>query len=433
VEARREHAAVTERLVRLDRDEEQKAEGLDQEVRQKERHVTVIGPRTLQSGTPNDYQIVTHDGQDALVASRLTVSVHEKESNNLLYKVEDQESEGLYHLTLPSKLDVGPNSRVMLEVVAADANGSKTKLREDFRLTAPLYLTHLTTDKPVYQPGEMVRFRSLTLERFSLTPAREPLALHFTLSTPGGGVIEAPPTDRGNAPDVLALKTAIPFRFGWGWGRVGGEGKAANEALRGIAAGEWEVPAGCPPGEYTLTVSEEQNRFPPQQRKFLVHHFEKPSLVKELDFPRPGYRPGEEVVAICRARQADGTPLADRPVTATVKVDGKTYGVDGRAGGALRLSTDAEGKVHVRFRLPERSEKGRASVEVACHDGKLSESVFRAIPVVPKQLDVEFYPEGGYLVPGGPNRVYFRARTPAGRPVELTGRLFDDLGDEVAQ
>src|SRR5262249_431788 len=244
VEARREHAAVTERLVRLDRDEEQKAEGLDQEVRQKERHVTVIGPRTLQSGTPNDYQIVTHDGQDALVASRLTVSVHDKESNKLLYKVEDQESEGLYHLTLPSKLDVGPNSRVMLEVVAADANGSKTKLREDFRLTAPLYLTHLTTDKPVYQPGEVVRFRSLTLERFSLPPAREPLALHFTLSTPGGGVIEAPPTDRGNAPDVLALKTAIPFRFGWGWGRVGGEGKAANEALRGIAAGQWEVPAG---------------------------------------------------------------------------------------------------------------------------------------------------------------------------------------------
>ena len=30
------------------------------------------------------------------------------------------------------------------------------------------YLAHLYTDKPMYQPGETVRFRSLTLERFSL-------------------------------------------------------------------------------------------------------------------------------------------------------------------------------------------------------------------------------------------------------------------------
>src|SRR5439155_14249882 len=50
-----------------------------------------------------------------------------------------------------------------------------------------------------------------------------------------------------------------------------------------------------------------------------------------------------------------------------------------------------------------------------------------------KRLAVEFYPEGGSLVPDGPNRVYFRARTPQGRPAKLKGRLLDDLGDEVAR
>ncbi len=39
-------------------------------------------------------------------------------------------------------------------------------------------------------------------------------------------------------------------------------------------------------------------RFAPQLRKFLVHHFQKPRLLKELVFPRNSYGPGEEVVAL---------------------------------------------------------------------------------------------------------------------------------------
>src|SRR5262249_7916650 len=126
---------------------------------------TVVGPPTIQSGTSNEYQIATHDGLGDPVASRLTTRVYDKDLwGKVLYEERDKQSDGNYRLTLPPNLPVGPNAHVMLEVVAADARGSESRLCEDFRLTAPLYLTHLTTDKPVYQPGETVRFRSLTLE-----------------------------------------------------------------------------------------------------------------------------------------------------------------------------------------------------------------------------------------------------------------------------
>ena len=51
----------------------------------------------------------------------------------------------------------------------ADAPTRAVTLQGKVQLTAPVYLTHLTTDKPMYQPGETVRFRSLTWT--ALTPA----------------------------------------------------------------------------------------------------------------------------------------------------------------------------------------------------------------------------------------------------------------------
>ncbi|MBI1913693.1 MAG: hypothetical protein HYS12_02895 [Planctomycetes bacterium] len=461
--ARRDRDTLTERLAQLDHEESAKAQDLEKKVRQQERSVIVIGPRTLQSGTPNDYRIETRTGENKEVPARLTARVYDKASGELLYEETDKESDGSYRLTLPANLRVGPNARVMLEVEAKDADGARSRLREEFQLTPPLYLTHLATDKPIYQPGETVRFRSLTLERFSLAPVQEKLALHFSLSTPEA-LIEIPQAELRNSADVFAFKTGLPFRFGWStFGtpltlaspRVTTEGSPVakqatgeppvatreesqkrgtpGEALRGLAGGEWEIPTGCPPGEYTLTVSEEQNRFTPQRRKFLVHYFQKPRLLEELDFTRSSYGPGEEVVAISRATRADGSPFAHRPVTATVKVDGKTFDADGWRGGPLRLGTDENGKVHVRFKLPDEIDTGRASLEVAFHDGNRSESIFRPVPVVLKKLAVEFYPEGGSLVPDGPNRVYFHVHTPQGRPAELKGRLFDDTGDEVAR
>jgi hypothetical protein len=469
--ARRDRDDVKTRLDLLDRDENEKVQELEKSLRQQERSITVIGPRTLQSGTPNDYRIETRRGDSREVPTRLTARVIDKSSGEVLHEEKDRESDGSYRLTLPANLRVGPNAHVLLEV-EADGGGTKSRLREEFQLTAPLYLTHLATDKPIYQPGETVRFRSLTVERFSLVPAREPLALRFSLSTPLG-LLPVPQAEQRDTTNALALEAGRPVHFAWdmfstpltppsplggegekkqpsppggegakekpsplaGEGEkdkpspLGGEGRVRgrpDDALRGIAGGEWKIPAGSPEGEYTLLVSEDQNRFPPQRRKFLVHHYKKPRILTELDFTHRGYGPGEEVVAIGRAVRADGRPFAQRSVTATVNVDGK-------AGAPLQLITNDEGKVHVRFTLPRKIEKERASLDVAFHEDNWSESIFRPVPLVLKRLVVEFYPEGGSLVPDGPNRVYFRVRTPQGRPAELKGRLFDELGDEVAR
>ena len=47
-------------------------------------------------------------------------------------------------------------------------------------------------------------------------------------------------------------------------------------------------------------------------------------------------------------------------------------------------------------------------------------------------LDVSFYPEGGYLVPGVENRLTFKAMDSNGKSIDVTGKIVDSNGNKVA-
>lgn len=100
---------------------------------------------------------------------------------------------------------------------------------------------------------------------------------------------------------------------------------------------------------------------------------------------------------------------------------------DGKpAGGGFRLNTDDQGVVVVRFRLPQAIDRGQASLTVTFDDNGVVEPIVRTVPLVLNKLQVEFFPEGGDLVAGLTNRVYFQARTPLGKPAQLKGVLLED-------
>ena len=102
----------------------------------------------------------------------------------------------------------------------------------------------------------------------------------------------------------------------------------------------------------------------------------------------------------------------------------------------MKLEADGkEGKTTVRFKLPAAIEKGEANLNLTFNDGANVEALSRSIPIVLKKLNVEFYPEGGDLIAGLTNRVYFSVRTTLGKPADLKGRLLEDgkpLDVEVA-
>ena len=402
-------------VAKIQEEEQAKLTALNKRIADQQLQVSVIGPEVLQPGAENEYTINTRNLQSEALTAELSASVVDQDGK-VFFEVKNAPTLGSYRLHLPADLPATPGKNLSLDVMARRDGQPDRQLHRKIPLAAPVYLTHLATDKPMYRPGETVHFRSLTLERFTLKPVQEEMRLQFTITGPQGEeIMKQVGASRLRKADGATL--AMP------------DGKP----VAGIGAGEFSLPPAIAGGEFTLTVREVNNRFPDQQRKFIVNNFANPRLNKELDFTRKSYGPGQEVVAACSATYAEGGPVANRPVIASMFIDGKPYGPDGKQGATpLVLQTDALGKVSVRFKLPAVIERGQASLSVQFNDGGSVEPLLRTVPIALKKLMVDFYPEGGYLIAGAPNRVYFQARTPLGKPAELKGHIVDESGATVA-
>jgi hypothetical protein len=386
-------------------------------------HIIATAPADIEAGLSNAIQVQVQDVLYRPAKSQMIARVLDEKKREVDVAVNVREQgTGTFVVELPDDLPLTPKKELSLVMTAVGTGGegrgdNGLTVTEKLVLSGPRYRTQLLTDKPMYQPGETVHFRSLTLERFSLKPAPGNLNLVCTITRPTG------------EQQVIASGLTQVSRDGTRTPERGPDGKP----ITGIGVGEFAIDPQAPGGEYTLTVSEAQNRFPPETRKFLVNQYERPRLNKELEFSARSYSPGAEVAAACKASRAEGgVPVGNQPVTATITVDGVSYGADGNAGGPLNLRTNGHGSVMVRCQLPKAISRGQASLAVTFHDGGSIETIVRTIPIVLKKLDVQFYPEGGYLVAGLDNRVYFEARTTLDKPAELKGRLVDDRGNAIA-
>lgn len=88
-------------------------------------------------------------------------------------------------------------------------------------------------------------------------------------------------------------------------------------------------------------------------------------------------------------------------------------------------NAEQDGSFTFDFTLPVNLRQGVGSVTLQLIDGSNVETLVRPIPIVLRDVAVDFYPEGGDLVLGVANRVYFQAYTGTNRPVDIQGRLLE--------
>lgn len=349
----------------------------------------VLGPAALEPGATGTHRVRVTDLEgkplDADVTARILAA-----DNRELHTITQRTTKGLLVVSLPATLPHATSDlRLDVTAVAADARAS---LREPLQGRATELVTHLAVSKLLYQPGDVMFFRSVTLDRFTQQPVPPGQAVRYTLADPTGQIIHR---------------------------------ARADLAQGGLAGGAIELPRqGLREGEYTLTVADADGRFPAQSQRV---HVQRPvRLKKVLEFDKPGYQPGDMLRATVRAhRLLGGQAVAKTLVTGIVKIDGKPVGT------AIRTQTDSEGAAHIEMPLPRQA--GRLyRLTVVINDPGNAEALERDIPLTGPALAVEFFPEGGQLVAGVPNRVYYRARTVRGEPADVRAVLVDGRGQQVA-
>ena len=378
-------------------------------------NVVINGPAALVAGAPSVYRIEAFGPDGSPRPAKLATRLQQAGAGGAFVSLTPRRmADGAHELVLPADISINGSFQPMLEVTADVVDPQTNKIVsvvESVPLGLPPLVTHLATDRRLYLPGETVRFRSLTLERSTLKPSREHLGLVFRLIRPDGSV-----TDLGQG-DGRIRRTE--------------NGALANgpdgQPIVGIGAGEIALEADAPGGEYTLRVEDSARRFAPRDRKFLVQEYQPQRLAKELVFGKRSYGPGDAVEATLKGSAATGEPLAGARVEVMLRVDDVQFDATGKESGAMiPVVLDSVGKGIVRVVLPREIRKGDVSLTAIFTDGANRETLVKPVPVVLRNVAVEFFPEGGDLVAGSPGRVYFSARTPLGRPADIRGRLLED-------
>jgi hypothetical protein len=363
---------------------EEKQAKVSTEVQSQFTHLHVVGPAQHEADAPSPLRISSRDLAGKPLPALVTTRLIAPDSGKELFK-ETLPSNGDLVMSLPAGIQGSGRAKLLVQAHAGQASA---EIEETIRLEKPAYITHLALNKSVYQPGEAILLRTLTLERFSLKPPTEKIALTYAL---------------GNAQG----QTIAQFADSVGPG--------------GISGGELSLPANLSSGVYVLRVAGAgpNVRLLPRERRLEVVR----DVPPEFHFDRDRYKPGDTVTAQFKGRrQVDGAPIANQQVKVQAMIDGKPVGVNGSAPGKpAQLRTDAFGNAPIQLKLPAPIEQGNALLEAQIEEGSRAEKVVQNIPVIPSSLTVDLYPEGGDLVANVPNRIYYRVRTPLGAPVDPEG------------
>lgn len=258
-------------------------------------------------------------------------------------------------------------------------------------LPLPLYAparVHVITDRPLYEPGNVVHFRALALKASDLTPL-DGRPGTFRVTDPNGEVL---------------LEEKSPAKD---WGVVEGHFPLDSEA----ESGEWRVSWTSGPAS--------------ESRPFTVKPFTLPRFRIEASAKKPFYRRKERPVLKGEVRYSSGAPVAKAKIELEWQVQGEwpppTSWVEGTALPKL-ATTDASGQFTVELpAVPDDLQKqvtlfaSLAAVDDSGDRVEGSAAVLLSEDAI--KVDAVSELEGG-LVEGFNNRLYLRATTADGRVLE---------------
>ena len=264
--------------------------------------------------------------------------------------------------------------------VRATPDGDEELLRRTVKLRRSWQLM-LSTDKPVYQPGQVIRVRSLALRRPDLKPVAGE-DVEYSITDPKGNVIF-------RRKDVSS-----------NYGIVSTDCPLATEIIEGL----YQIQ--CQVGDTTSKATVEV-------KKYVL-----PKFKVDVALDKPYYEPGTLLRGTVEAKYFFGKSVAGGTVNV---VSPDVPQLD-----AIKVTTDDDGKAEFELRLPDYTighnritGDTNVSLVVTVRDTagqKHEKRISRVITTNP--IRIEVIPEAGTLVPRIENRVYILTSYADGRPAK---------------
>jgi uncharacterized protein YfaS (alpha-2-macroglobulin family) len=373
-------------------------EGLPERLSQHE--TIVMGQTQLVPGSSVAMRVVVRDSRDAAPLEDASVKVLMRPADGAVGQTrtvfEGRTTElGTLDVAFDVPEDAAPDQVVIVETrssLGTDRMEKPVTLTRDYRLL-------VTTDKPLYQPGQLIHIRVLALGSFDHQPAADQTVQVAVADGKGNTV----------------------FR------------RSITTSDFGVAAVDFQLASEVNTGPYKITA-EMGNTV--SEKTVTVEHYTLPKFDVELETERDFYRPGERVEGTVKARYFFGKDVTG----AGVIIEGYTFDVAQNVVVSIDGETGEQGDFAFSFELPDYvagteldEGLGRFYLEARVTDQAEHTEVGRkSLPIAQQALVIDAIPEGGQIRPGVENILYVLTSYPDGSPAEteLTVR-FPESGAET--
>lgn len=340
----------------------------------------IVGQTRFVPDSDASLRVVAQDlGRGGPIAgAQVTVSLQSSATNSLLYKGQTDET-GSVPVRFHVPADASVESELVVETVSSvgrDRVVQPVSIEREYRLL-------LSTDKPLYQPGQVIHMRALALGTFDLVPPRG-ATVDFLVQDPKGNKV---------------------FR------------QSVATSDFGIAAADFPLADMVNQGNYKLSVAIGQAR---SETTVEVHPYVLPKFGVQVSTERPFYLPGQQVEGTVQADYFFGKPVA----LGQVQIVGSVWDVTRTVIVELQGQTDESGVYKFGFELPAYfagsgldSGQAQFALEATVIDQTdHAEQASQVLPIAAQPLLIEAVAESGVLKPSVENIVYVLTSYPDGRP-----------------
>jgi len=264
------------------------------------------------------------------------------------------------------------------------------------------YQTFVSVDKHIYRPGERVQFHAVILGVFNHRPltSRECRDLTATKNTHVNVI--------GPSGNPVFTQTIY-------WTK--------QHCNLSTVESSWKIPTDTPGGDYSIKIHFTKAWWRSSgERKFQIREHTFSRLSGNIEFRSKTYGPGDAVMAILDLERTDGEVPEGAEIEFTATINGEQI-----AQGTQEV--DSLGKGLLKFQLPDFDAVSQAVLVAKVKDVGIVETFSKTIPIAFNQILIHYFPEGGELVEGVPNVVYFQAAFPNKNPADFSGSLCEIKGE----
>jgi len=366
----------------------------------------LLAPDKLRTGAASHLRVLTRNPSSGAAQTGVPVRVQLQRSEDDIVELFVGRTDELGQLSAP----IAPGDELAGEgtlVVSVDAPGQPQELRATVAVERATKIL-LTTDKPLYQPGQLMHLRALALRRPGLEPEVEQPVVFEVFD------------GKDNKVERVSVDTDA----------------------YGVAATTFRLAREVNMGHYRITAALQDAA---TEKVVTVERYSLPKFDVDLELDRDVYLAGSRLEGTVRVRYFFGAPVAG----GTIGLQAATLDAGRSIFADLTGATNEEGLYRFELQLPQYLvglplEQGGGLVELnllVTDTAGQSRTVARTLRIAKAPLEVVVVPESGQLVPGLVNFLLVRSMDAAGRPVaahhevEIDGRAapaFDTDADGMA-